>query len=255
MEEINNDFDFLFTGQQLAIQEQSLSYVLKNQHWLSEEDQLMLRPIPPATDEIIAYYGNVPPTSLYKQDKVYYLPTAPVVYIYNPVFSWEYIDVAYSLTPTEAIKNFFGKPEMSNFFLVFQKLIHDRVPQLLRLHGFIHGSNAGIIGNSNVQVAVELMSFEEQPITFINENPLQTNSVHYHDGVASPNNFDLIGVKEDIYTMAPVWQSLGIYLPETKTATLIVMGQNIIDQNLSFQAEEPVLDDMFKVYFEKLLSK
>jgi hypothetical protein len=251
----DNEFDFLFMDQQLAIQEQSLSGVLKNQNWLSKEDQLMVRPISPANDEIIAYYGNVPPTSLYKQDKTYYLPTAPVVYVYNPVFNWGYVDVAYSLIPTEAIKKFFGQPEMLNCFLVFQRLIDDNVPQLLRLHGFIHGSNAGTIGNSSVQVAVELMSFEEQPITFTNKNPVQTNSVHCHGGVASPSNFDLIGVKEDIYTMAPVWQSLGIYLPATKTATLIVMGQNIIDHKLSFQGGEPILDDSFRNYFEKLLSK
>ena len=253
--EEEDSFDYSFMEQQLAMQEQSLTEVLTQQNWLTKESQLMVRPIPPLQDETVAYYGNVPPTSLYKEGKIYYLPTAPVIHSYNPILSWGYVEAAYSLAPTEQIKNFFKKPEMANCFLVFQKLIDDKTPQLLRLHGFIHGINAGSIKNSSVQVGVELISFEEQSISFTNKNPLQTNSVHCHDGVASPSNFDLIGVNEDVYTGAPVWQSLGVYLPATNTATLIVMGANIIDHELSFQSGKPIFDSNFKTYFEKLLNK
>lgn len=254
MEEQDEDDALNFLISQMSIQERSLSQVLKNQNWLNDEEHLISRPILPVVDEAVGYYGNVPPTSLYKQGKVYFLPTAPIIHTYNPIFSWGYVDAAYSLRPTDQIKKFFGKSELVNCFLVFQKLIDDKTPQLLRLHGFIHGTNAGAIVDSSVQVAVELMSHEELPITFSNKNPVQTNTVHCHGGVASPSNFDLIGVNEYVYTSIPLWQSLGVYLPATRTATLIVMGQNILDQELSSMAGEPILDFPFNAYLERLLS-
>lgn len=229
----------------------SLEQTLKDEHWLSEDTVLVSKPSSLISGEVVSYYGNVPSTTLYKQGKIAFLPAAPVIYTYNPIINFGYIDAAYSLTPTDQIKSFFGKSEIVNCFLVLQKIINDSTPQLLRLHGFIHGVDAGAV-NASLDVSVELIN-HDTPLLFTPSTPTQSGSVHCHGGMASPNNFALLGFDDKTYTYEPFWQSLGIYLPETKTAALIIMGQNILDYWFSEIEGVPILVPEFKLYLENLL--
>ena len=238
---------------EMQIEEFSLEYVLRAHQWLNEAVSLTSAPPSLTSDESVAYYGDAPPTTLYKQGKIAFLPAAPVVYTYDPTISYNYIAAAYSLPPTASIKSFFGGRNIVQFFLVLQRLIDDSTPQLLRLHGFIHGANAGSL-NAVIEVAAELINHEE-PIFFSNNTLWQVNSVHCHDGVASPSNFALTGLNDKIYTSEPFWQSVGVYLPTTQTATLIVFGHNMVDYELSELRNTPVLTLDFKGYLENLLGK
>lgn len=237
--------------QELGIEHLSMDYVLKCYQWLGEQESLSAKPV---TDlnKTVTYYGNVQPTSLYKHEDIYFLPTAPVIHTYNPTIGYDYIDVAYSLAPNEQIKTFFGKQDITTCFIVMQQLIEDSAPQLLRLHGFVHGPDAGT-KNAGVSVPVELIN-KDDVIQFSNGSSSQVNSVHCHDGVASPDNFDLKGWDPRIYLNEPYYQSFGVYLPSLRTAALIVVGQNILDKNMSAKVGTPILSDEAQAHLVKLLS-
>lgn len=241
----NEDFELLDF-------QRSLVYVLETQDWLIEEKPILTSPQTSLQDSIVAYYGNVPPTSLYKQDKVFFLPTTPVVHTYNPIFNFGFVEAVYSVVPNEKVKDFFGKSDISCCFIVMQRLINDTTPQLLRLHGFIHGEDAGR-KNSSLSVSVEIINKDDR-ILFADGKTSQTNTVHCHDGVASPNNFALKGWDEGIYMDEPYWQSFGVYLPATRTATLIITGQNILDRELSEMMMSPILTYGAEAYLRSLLS-
>lgn len=235
-----------------SISSSSLTYLLAKQQWLLDEEAIDPIPSSGKTGKTLTYFGNVAPTSLYRQEGTYFLPMAPVIYKYNPDFYPGYIEAAYELKPTIGIKSFFGKSDITKCFLIFQNIVSGD-KQLLRLHGFVHGAEAGTV-NANVAVAVELINHHD-PVYFTGSALTKTDAVYCHGGVASPNNFELVGLKDDLYTTAPYWQSVSLYLPATKTAALLILGNNKIDFDLSEFMGNLILTEKFKEYFYQLLGK
>lgn len=231
--------------------DRSLSHVLRSYHWLEETH---LEHIPPIIGPgTTSYYGNVEPTSLYKLDTHFVLPTAPYVHPYDPIIGYDYVHAAYSLSPTLTIKAFFEGMDVEHSFLIAQKLVQTPEPQLLRLHGFIHGTNAGVV-NANVSVAAQILSLDDNPVvSFVGGSPVHTDGVHCHDGVASPSNFALHGWQEMVFEIAPYWQAFGLYLPASKTAALMIMGQTFFDETMTQAMGEPILTEEAAQYLGHLL--
>jgi hypothetical protein len=234
----------------------ALVSILKKHHWL-EEDILHHTPNV-SSHETVSYFGNVKPTSLYGQigdhgkSFNYILPMAPYVHMYMPELYFGYTHVAYALKPTQKIRDFFGKQDIRQYYLVVQGLQGEPNNQLLRLHGFIHGKQAKYI-NKSINVTAEILPIKnEAPITFSNDGVNQTSGVHCHDGVASPNNFALKGWKGGIFDAG--WQAFGVYLHESHTATLIIVGQKFIKEHESERAGQPLLTPEAAVYLDTLLS-
>lgn len=235
-----------------TFEEVKLSNVLKQAGWMEYHENLGFKPVI-KQDETVSYLGNVPPTNLYKCESHYILPTAPYVHPYNPVFDYDYVYGAFQLRPTEKIKEFFNVPEVSQCYFVAQRIVETKEGQLLRLHGFAHGVNAGNLNvNKNVQVQIKPIkgSFE---ILFSDQSQVKNESVFVHGGVASPNNFLLKGFKSEVYQQGPFWQAISIYLPETKACALIVLGHQIFDMDLSLFLQEPVLVNEAVSFLESLI--
>ena len=234
------------------IETQKLSNILKTAGWIDYHEGISLTPTV-ATNETVAYVGNVPPTSLYKLDHRYILPVAPYVHPYHPDFDCDYVFAAVELKSTEALKTFFSGVEINKAFIVAQQLINPSESQLLRLHGFIHGVNAAS-ANASTPVTAEIKPIHGvREILFSDNATSKTDSVHTHEGVASPCNFALKGFKPEVFDFLPCWQATALYLPQTKTATLLIFGQSFNDEGLSLHYGEPVLTKEASVFLRKTI--
>lgn len=223
--------------------------ILQKHQWL-EGDILHHKPNV-SSNVIVSYFGNVKPTSLYRQGSNFILPMAPYVHPYHPVLYSGYIHVAYDLKPTQKIKDFFGEQDIRQCYLVAQGIGGSPDNQLLRLHGFIHGKNASRI-NKSVNVTAKILPIKDEPhMSFSDNNVEKTSGVHCHDGVASPNNFALKGWKEGLFNGE--FQAFGVYLPESHTATLIIVGHGFIVEHASELAGEPILTPKAAAYLDNLL--